>query len=89
MSKKPDVSSARKASRPAIELGPENRINLDAANSPASSAPAPAPTAAADVSGGVSVEIVKRPAATQSDGTAKTTPSNPTSSEQGATEEKK
>ena len=81
MSKKPDVSSARKASRPPIELGPENRINLDAASSPASSAPAPPPTAAGDVSGGVAAEIVKRPAATQSDGTAKATSSNPTSSE--------
>jgi len=89
MSKKPDVSSARRASRPVIELGPENRINLDAANSPASSAPAPAPTAAPDVSGGVAVEIVKRPAATQNDGTTKATSSNPTSSEQGSTEEKK
>ena len=86
VSKKPDVSTARKASRPPIELGPENRISLDAAGSPASSTPAPAPTATGDVSGGVSVEIVKRPATTPSDGTAKSTSTNPTPSEPSSTE---
>jgi len=89
ISKKPDVSSARKASRPPIELGPENRINLNTASAPASSAPAPTATPAGEVSGGVSAEIVKRPAPPQSDGTAKTTSSDPTTSEPRSTEEQK
>jgi outer membrane protein assembly factor BamD len=89
ISKKPDVSGARKASRPPIELGPENRINLNTASAPASSAPAPTATPAGEVSGGVSAEIVKRPAPPQSDGTAKTTSSDPTTSEPRSTEEQK
>ena len=90
MSKKPDVSSARKASRPPIELGPENRINLNTASSPASPAPAPAATPpAGEVSAGVAAEIVKRPAPPQNDGTTKNTPSNPATSEPPSTEEQK
>ena len=88
MSKKPDVSNARKAGRPPIELGPENRINLDAASAP--SPPTPSPGAPGDVSGGgVSAEIVKRPATSQSDGTAKGASSDPASSDRTSTEEKK
>jgi outer membrane protein assembly factor BamD len=90
ISKKPDVSSARKASRPPIELGPENRINLNTASSPASPAPAPAATPpAGEVSAGVAAEIVKRPVPPQNDGTAKNTPSNPATSEPPSTEEQK
>ena len=87
MSKKPDVSSARKASRPPIELGPENRINLDASNIPPS--PSPPPTTPGDVGGEVSAEIVKRPASTPSEGTTKSTTSDPASSDPGSAEGKK
>jgi outer membrane protein assembly factor BamD len=60
-SKKPNVSSARRSSRPRLELGPE-RINLDAAKQPVP-APAEAPPAAdttGEVSGSVGVEIINR-----------------------------
>ncbi|MFN8006830.1 MAG: outer membrane protein assembly factor BamD [Terriglobia bacterium] len=80
VSKKPDVSSARKAGRPAIELGPENRINLDATATPPSTSTTPPPTAPGDIGGGVSAEIVKRPASTQSE-----TANKNTTSEKGAT----
>ena len=60
-SKKPNVSSARRSSRPGIELGQE-RINLDAAKQPSPSAP-PAPDTSGDVSAGVGVEIINRNAA--------------------------
>jgi outer membrane protein assembly factor BamD len=58
-SKKPNVSSARRSSRPRLELGPE-RINLDAAQaSPAANAPPVAGTTG-DVSNDVGVEIINR-----------------------------
>jgi outer membrane protein assembly factor BamD len=87
MSKKPDVSSARKASRPPIELGPENRINLDAASAPASSPPPP--TTSGELETGVSAEIVKRPTSTQSDGAGKTTSSDSAGSDRNSSDEKK
>jgi outer membrane protein assembly factor BamD len=59
-SKKPDVSTARKSSRPPLDLGPE-RVNLDAANTK-TEVPAPPPVTAGDTSGGLAVEIVNRPA---------------------------
>ena len=61
-SKKPNVSSARRSSRPGIELGQE-RINLDAAKQPAPSEAPPASDTAGDVSAGVGVEIINRNAA--------------------------
>src|SRR5262245_9827553 len=57
-SKKPNVSSARRSSRPGLDLGPE-RINLDAAKQPTPSEP-PAADAGGDVSAGVGVEIINR-----------------------------
>ena len=75
-SKKPNVSSARRSSRPSLELGPE-RINLDAAQQPAApDAPPPADTPT-DVDTGVGVEIINRSA------NSTTTPdkSKPTGSE--------
>lgn len=59
-SKKPDVSSARKSSRPPLDLGPE-RINLDAANTKTEAPPAP-PVTVGEAGGGVAVEIITRPA---------------------------
>ena len=58
-SKKPNVSSARRSSRPNLELGPE-RINLEAAKQPTPSEAQPAPDTAGDVSAGVGVEIINR-----------------------------
>jgi outer membrane protein assembly factor BamD len=59
-SKKPDVSSARKSTRPPLDLGPE-RVNLDVANAKTET-PTPPPITAADASGSVAVEIVNRSA---------------------------
>jgi outer membrane protein assembly factor BamD len=74
-SKKPNVSSARRSARPPIDLGPE-RINLEAAKAATSSSPERAPAAATgEVSAGVGVEIINRPAA--SPDTNKTKPENP------------
>ena len=75
-SKKPNVSSARRSSRPNLELGPE-RINLDAAKQPASSDNPPTTDAPRDVDTGVGVEIINRSA------TSTTTPdkSKPNGSE--------
>ena len=74
-SKKPNVSSARRSSRPSLELGPE-RINLDPATQtpPAVDTPPPADTTG-DV--GVGVQIINRNA------TSTTTPekSKPAGSE--------
>jgi outer membrane protein assembly factor BamD len=64
-SKKPDVSAARKSSRPPLDLGPE-RVNLDAANIK-TEGPAPPPVTAADTGGSVAVEIVNRPASPTSE----------------------
>ena len=61
-SKKPNVSSARRSSRPSLELGPE-RINLDAAKQPAPSEAPPASDTTGEVSGSVGVEIINRNAA--------------------------
>lgn len=58
-SKKPNVSSARRSSRPRLELGPE-RINLDAAKQPTPAEAPPAPDTTSDVSGSVGVEIINR-----------------------------
>ena len=57
-SKKPDVSNARKSSRPPIDLGPE-RVNLEAATPSSSGTPPPSTTG--DISVGVGAEIVTRP----------------------------
>jgi hypothetical protein len=59
-SKKPDVSSARKSSRPPIDLGPE-RVNLEAATPSSSGPPPPNTGSGADISVGVGAEIVTRP----------------------------
>jgi outer membrane protein assembly factor BamD len=67
-SRKPDVSNARKASRPPLDLGPE-RINLDAVNTKTDSPPAP-PVSVGDTGGGVAVQIVNRPASEASGETA-------------------
>lgn len=79
LSKKPNTSSARRASRPGIELGPE-RINLEAAKaattSPSSEA-APAGNANGDVSADVGVKIVNRPGSAGGSGTAKDKPAVP------------
>ena len=74
-SKKPNVSTARRSSRPSLELGPE-RINLDAAQPTAPDTPQPAGTAT-DIDTGVGVEIINRSA------TSTTTPdkSKPNGSE--------
>jgi outer membrane protein assembly factor BamD len=76
-SKKPNVSSARRSSRPSLELGPE-RINLDAAkqSAPAANTPPPADSPK-DIDTGVGVEIINRSA------TSTTTPdkSKPNGSE--------
>ena len=75
-SKKPNVSTARRSSRPSLELGPE-RINLDAAQqTTAPDAPQPAGTPT-DIDTGVGVEIINRSA------TSTTTPdkSKPNGSE--------
>ncbi len=58
-SKKPNVSSARRSSRPGLELGPE-RINLDAARQPTPSEAPPTTDATGDVSAGVGVQIINR-----------------------------
>jgi hypothetical protein len=58
-SKKPNVSSARRSSRPSLELGPE-RINLDAAKQPVPSGAPPAPDTSGDVTTGVGVQIINR-----------------------------
>ena len=58
-SKKPNVSSARRSSRPSLELGPE-RINLDAAQQPASSDTPPTTDATGDVGAEVGVQIINR-----------------------------
>jgi len=73
-SKKPNVSSARRSSRPQLELGPE-RINLDAATQPTQTGTPPAADTTGDVSAGVGVEIINRsaPPATTPD---KTKPAN-------------
>jgi outer membrane protein assembly factor BamD len=60
-SKKPNVSSARRSSRPSLELGPEQRINLDAAQPTPPDAPPPADSPR-DVDTGVGVEIINRSA---------------------------
>jgi hypothetical protein len=60
-SKKPEVSNARKSSRPPIDLGPE-RINLEAGNSSASTPPSePETGSAGDISAEAAAEIVTRP----------------------------
>jgi outer membrane protein assembly factor BamD len=59
-SKKPDVSNARKSSRPPIDLGPE-RVNLEAATPSSSGTPPPSTTSGGDISVGVGAEIVTRP----------------------------
>ena len=62
-SKKPNVSSARRSSRPGLELGPE-RINLDAARQPTPSEAPPAPISGNEGTG-LGVEIINRsPAST-------------------------
>jgi outer membrane protein assembly factor BamD len=58
-SKKPDVSSARKTSRPPLDLGPE-RVNLEAVNTKTDTPPPPS-VAASDAAGGVAVQIINRP----------------------------
>jgi len=68
-SRKPDVSSARKASRPPLDLGPE-RVNLDAVNTKTDAAPPTPPVSVGDTGGGVAVEIVNRPASGASGETA-------------------
>jgi hypothetical protein len=76
-SKKPNVSSARRSSRPSLELGPE-RINLDAAKQPGPAANTPPPAdSSGDVGTSVGVEIINRSA------TSATTPdkSKPNGSE--------
>jgi outer membrane protein assembly factor BamD len=61
-SKKPNVSSARRSSRPSLELGPE-RINLDAAKQPPPATDAaPAADTTGDGSTGLGVEIINRSA---------------------------
>src|SRR2546430_593779 len=60
-SRKPNVSNARKSSRPSLDLGPE-RVNLEPANATAKVPPTPpANEPAGDSSGGVAVEIINRP----------------------------
>ena len=75
LSKKPNVSSARRSSRPPVELGPErDRINLDAAKAATSSSPETAPpdNTTGEVGVGVGVEIVTRPAANKDSDKSKT-----------------
>lgn len=65
-SKKPNVSSARRSSRPPVELDP-GRINLEAAKAATSSTvTAPPPSTGGEIGAGVGVEIVNRPASTDS-----------------------
>jgi outer membrane protein assembly factor BamD len=68
-SKKPDVSSARKASRPPLTLSPEV-INLQASSAAGSPPPVPPPTGGGEPSADMGVQIVTRPPS----------PSNPPSS---------
>jgi outer membrane protein assembly factor BamD len=58
-SKKPDVSTARKTSRPPLDLGPE-RVNLEAVNTKTETPPPPS-VAASDAASGVAVQIINRP----------------------------
>jgi outer membrane protein assembly factor BamD len=60
LSKKPDISSARKASRPPLTLSPEV-INLQASSAASSPPPAPPPTAGGEPSAEMGVQIVTRP----------------------------
>jgi outer membrane protein assembly factor BamD len=67
-SKKPNVSSARRSSRPPVELDP-SRINLDNAKTPPVAEPATPPASVGgEVTTGVGVEIVNRPATSTGSG---------------------
>jgi len=71
-SKKPNVSNARKSSRPSLDLGPE-RVNLEPANTATKvSPPPPGNELGVETSGGVAVEIVNRPS--DSSGTSQSPP---------------
>ena len=62
LSKKPNVSSARRSNRPPVELDP-GRINLDAAKAAAAPPPNNVPSnVQSEPSASVGVEIINRPA---------------------------
>lgn len=73
-SKKPDVSSARKANRPPLVLSPD-AVNMQA-STPSSPPSPPVPQGGEEVSAGVGVEIINRPPPSSNSGQVSTqTPS--------------
>ena len=73
-SKKPDVSNARKASRPPLTLSPEV-INMQASSAASAPPPPPPPASGGEASAEMGVAIIKRPPAQTNPSAATGTPS--------------